>query len=233
MYDDGSGALRTDLAGLENLRLEPWELKAARRTVAAGGDAPTERDQVLLRAVALRLKAEEEISALRSVAGACAVGGAAPLREGDPGPRAEPRREPLGGHRRGGGGQLFGGDPLLDPDPLPAPARHLGPLAHAGLAEDATAARAAARGPLAPRTAILRSESERARSRKTPVAGEATRRGASESDLLRNRRENLRRIEGLGLPSPPVRFPLTATVSEIVRQYGEKSARSSRPRPRR
>ena len=36
MYDDGSGPLRTDLEGLENLRLEPWELKAARRAVAAG-----------------------------------------------------------------------------------------------------------------------------------------------------------------------------------------------------
>ncbi|HEY7575388.1 MAG TPA: hypothetical protein VIB08_09520 [Thermoanaerobaculia bacterium] len=69
MYDDGSGALRTDLAGLENLRLEPWELKAARRAVAAGGEAPSERDRILLRAVALRLKAEEEIGALRSVAG--------------------------------------------------------------------------------------------------------------------------------------------------------------------
>jgi hypothetical protein len=68
MYDDGSGALRTDIAGLDNLRLEPWELKAARRAVAAGGEAQTERDRVLLRAVALRLKAEEEIGVLRAAA---------------------------------------------------------------------------------------------------------------------------------------------------------------------
>jgi hypothetical protein len=68
LYDDGSGALRTDLAGLENLRLEPWELKAARRAVAQGGPALTERDRTLLRAVALRLKAEEETETLRAVA---------------------------------------------------------------------------------------------------------------------------------------------------------------------
>ena len=70
MYDDGTGPLRTDLAGLENLRLEPWELKAARHAVAAGGEPPTERDRTLLRAVALRLKAEEETAALRSGADA-------------------------------------------------------------------------------------------------------------------------------------------------------------------
>ena len=42
-----------------------------------------------------------------------------------------------------------------------------------------------------------------------------------ESDLLRNRRENLRRIEALGVPAMPVRYPLTATVAEIVQRYGE------------
>jgi hypothetical protein len=68
LYDDGAGALRTDIAGLENLRLETWELKAARRTVAAGGEAPTERDRTLLKAVALRLKAEEETETLRAAA---------------------------------------------------------------------------------------------------------------------------------------------------------------------
>lgn len=73
VYDDGTGALRTDLAGLENLRLETWELKAARRTVAAGGEPPTDRDRTLLRAVALRLKAEEETDALRAGAGAPAA----------------------------------------------------------------------------------------------------------------------------------------------------------------
>jgi hypothetical protein len=66
LYDDGAGALRTDIAGLENLRLETWELKAARRTVAAGGEPPTERDRTLLKAVALRLKAEEETESLRA-----------------------------------------------------------------------------------------------------------------------------------------------------------------------
>jgi hypothetical protein len=69
VYDDGTGPLRTGIAGLENLRLEPWELKAARRTVAAGGEPPTEHDRTLLRAVALRLKAEEETETLRAVAG--------------------------------------------------------------------------------------------------------------------------------------------------------------------
>jgi hypothetical protein len=69
LYDDGSGPLRTDLAGLENLRLETWELKAARRSVSAGGEAATDRDRTLLRAVALRLKAEEETETLRASAG--------------------------------------------------------------------------------------------------------------------------------------------------------------------
>src|SRR5262245_14360988 len=68
LYDDGAGPLRTDLAGLENLRLETWELKAARRAVAEGGPALTERDRTLIRAVALRLKAEEETERLRAAA---------------------------------------------------------------------------------------------------------------------------------------------------------------------
>lgn len=72
LYDDGTGALRTDLAGLEHLRLEPWELKAARHAVAAGGQPKSDRDRILLRAVALRLKAEGETEALT----AAAVGGA-------------------------------------------------------------------------------------------------------------------------------------------------------------
>ena len=66
LCDDGTGPLRTDLAGLDNIRLEPWELKAARRTVASGGEPPTDRDRMLLRAVALRLKAEEETETLRA-----------------------------------------------------------------------------------------------------------------------------------------------------------------------
>jgi hypothetical protein len=66
LHDEGTGPLRTDIPGLENLRLEPWELKAARHTVAAGGQPPTDRDRTLLRAVALRLKAEEETETLRA-----------------------------------------------------------------------------------------------------------------------------------------------------------------------
>ncbi|HEY2796397.1 MAG TPA: lysine--tRNA ligase [Thermoanaerobaculia bacterium] len=45
--------------------------------------------------------------------------------------------------------------------------------------------------------------------------------GSAESDLLRNRREKLRRVEALGIPAMPVRYPLTATVSEIVRRHGD------------
>lgn len=78
LYDDGAGALRTEISGLENLRLESWELKAARRAVAAGGEAPTERERTLLKAVALRLKAEEETETLR--AGAPAAPSAQTLR---------------------------------------------------------------------------------------------------------------------------------------------------------
>ena len=74
LRDDGTGPLRTDLPGLENLRLEPWELKAARRAVASSGVARSERDRTILKAVALRLKAEEETEILR----ACAPGSPPP-----------------------------------------------------------------------------------------------------------------------------------------------------------
>jgi hypothetical protein len=67
LYDDGTGALRPELAGLAHLRLEPWELKAARRAVA-GGKPAGEKDAALLRAAALRLKAEEETETLRHAA---------------------------------------------------------------------------------------------------------------------------------------------------------------------
>ena len=66
VYDDGTGPLRIEIAGLQNLRLEPWELKAARRTVASGGTSSNERDRTLLKSVALRLKAEEEIEGIRA-----------------------------------------------------------------------------------------------------------------------------------------------------------------------
>jgi hypothetical protein len=68
LRDDGTGPLRTDLPGLENLHLEPWELKAARRAVASSGVPRSERDRTLLKAVALRLKAEEETQTLRASA---------------------------------------------------------------------------------------------------------------------------------------------------------------------
>ncbi len=47
--------------------------------------------------------------------------------------------------------------------------------------------------------------------------------GPSESDLLRNRRENLRRVEELGLGASPVRFPLSATVSTIGARWRARS----------
>ncbi len=50
----------------------------------------------------------------------------------------------------------------------------------------------------------------------TPESGE------DESDLLRNRRENLRRLGELGLAETPLRFPVTATVSEIGHRHREE-----------
>jgi hypothetical protein len=66
LYDDGSGHLRAELPGLEHLELDPWELEAARRAVSEGGEIRSERDRLRLRAVALRMKAEEETATLRS-----------------------------------------------------------------------------------------------------------------------------------------------------------------------
>jgi hypothetical protein len=56
--------LRTGLAGLSHLNLDPWELLAARRTVAAGGEPPGDRERTLLQALALRVKAQQELDAL-------------------------------------------------------------------------------------------------------------------------------------------------------------------------
>ncbi|MGH9369130.1 MAG: hypothetical protein ACRD3M_15825 [Thermoanaerobaculia bacterium] len=50
--------------GLAPLRLETWELAAARRTLEHG-EAPTDADRTYLRAAALRVRAEEEAEALR------------------------------------------------------------------------------------------------------------------------------------------------------------------------
>lgn len=65
LYDDGAGPLRTEIAGLAHLKLETWELAAARRT-AVNGSPRSEVDRILLRAAALRVKAESETEALRS-----------------------------------------------------------------------------------------------------------------------------------------------------------------------
>jgi lysyl-tRNA synthetase class 2 len=46
---------------------------------------------------------------------------------------------------------------------------------------------------------------------------------APESDLLRNRRENWKRVGDLGFPLWPVKFPLTETVSEVGERYRAES----------
>ena len=46
--------------------------------------------------------------------------------------------------------------------------------------------------------------------------------GEEHSDLLKNRRDNLRRLEELGLAATPLRFPVSATVSEIGHRYREE-----------
>jgi len=48
--------------------------------------------------------------------------------------------------------------------------------------------------------------------------------GASESDLRHNRRENLKRVEQLGLSGAPLRFDIAATVSEIRARFDATSA---------
>jgi hypothetical protein len=57
----GSGAGAS--GGLAALKLETWELAAARRTVEHG-EPPTDADRTCLRAVALRVRAEEEAAVL-------------------------------------------------------------------------------------------------------------------------------------------------------------------------
>ena len=65
LYDDGVGPLRTNVTGLAHLKLEPWELAAARRAVSSGLPA-SEVDRLLLRAAGLRVKAEAEAELLRT-----------------------------------------------------------------------------------------------------------------------------------------------------------------------
>lgn len=63
LYDDGVGPLRTNITGLAHLYLEPAELAAARRTVA-NGTAISDLDRALLKAAALRAKADSEAETL-------------------------------------------------------------------------------------------------------------------------------------------------------------------------
>jgi hypothetical protein len=51
-----------------DLDLESWEVQAVRRAIVTGGEPANDRDRTLLRAVALRVKAEEEAGLLRAVA---------------------------------------------------------------------------------------------------------------------------------------------------------------------
>ena len=46
---------------------------------------------------------------------------------------------------------------------------------------------------------------------------------APESDLLRNRRENWKRVGELGYPLWPVKFPITETVSDVGERYRGES----------
>jgi hypothetical protein len=68
LYDDGVGALRTNLSGLSHLGLEMWELAAARRTVSNRLAPPSELDALILRAASLRVKAEVEAEELKALA---------------------------------------------------------------------------------------------------------------------------------------------------------------------
>ena len=140
VYDDGRGPLRTGIAGLENLRLEPWELKAARRTVAArrraaDGAGP---DPAPGRGAAAEGRGGDGDAARRR--GAHALVRDPPVGAGDARPRADARRRAVGGDRRGRSRVVLRGDPLLDPDAFPAPAGHFGALADAGFAPEPTAA---------------------------------------------------------------------------------------------
>jgi lysyl-tRNA synthetase class 2 len=55
----------------------------------------------------------------------------------------------------------------------------------------------------------------------TPDASEPA---PTDSDLVQNRRENLRRIGELGIPTAPLDYALDATVSDIVAAHGPRSA---------
>jgi hypothetical protein len=67
LYDDGVGPLRTNLAGLAHLKLETWELAAARRSVSNKSSPPSELDGLILRAAGLRIKAQSEAEELEAL----------------------------------------------------------------------------------------------------------------------------------------------------------------------
>ena len=54
----GEGSYRQ----IAHLGLEPWEIRAAKRAIAAGGTAESSRDALFLEAAALRIRADEESS---------------------------------------------------------------------------------------------------------------------------------------------------------------------------
>jgi lysyl-tRNA synthetase class 2 len=53
----------------------------------------------------------------------------------------------------------------------------------------------------------------------------------AEDDLLRNRRENLRRIEESGRNTHPYKYPISATVSQLVARHRETSAEELQSNP--
>ena len=52
-----------------------------------------------------------------------------------------------------------------------------------------------------------------------------------EDDLVRNRRENFRRLSESGGAAPLYRYPATATVSDVVDRYGARSAEELQSAP--
>ena len=51
------------------------------------------------------------------------------------------------------------------------------------------------------------------------------------ADLVHNRKENLERLRGLGVPVAPVEFPITATVSELVEKHRNATGEELESRP--
>ena len=66
LYDDGIGPLRTNVTGLSHLKLESWELAAARRAVTHGAPASAQ-DRTILARSSLRIKADLESEPLHAI----------------------------------------------------------------------------------------------------------------------------------------------------------------------